>query len=915
MSRESALLAALTSEPASTSEIYDRVGYLTLTRVGLVPYHAFRADLGKLSAAGLIESHTGADGSTMWRLPQPSAAEDGHAGSPDLTRGVVPTSERDLLARVAMLSLEQKVRLLTGADFWSLHSEPAIGLRRVVVSDGPAGVRGETWDERHHSANLPSPTAIAASWDDELAEEMGRLLAFEARRKGVDVVLAPAVNLHRTPYSGRHFECFSEDPLLTARIGVAYVRGLQGAGVGATVKHFVANDSETERMTLDAQVDERTLRELYLAPFEAIIREAGVWSVMAAYNGVNGERMTESSLLRDVLRDEWDYHGLVMSDWFATRSTTASANAALDLVMPGPSGPWGPALARAVHDGGVDEAEIDAKVVRLLRFAARVGALDGPSAPPAPSFDHARVAGTLRRAAAAGFVLARNEGSALPLEPSSVTRLAVVGPNAAAARTMGGGSATVFPAYTVSPLQGLRAALGPAVEVGYSVGVHASARIPVAGAPWVRRADGAEGVEVRFVAGDGTVLGSEHRPGCAFTWHHSFAYAVPVERIEVHTVIRATEPGAYAIAASGIGRYRLSVDGEAVVDGELKLPAGADVVEGLMVPPQACYVLRLGRGEESEVVLAHVVGSAEAAGGQGGVSFQLGLQPPHGTDDEEIGRAVALARDADVAIVVVGTTAEVESEGFDRSSLSLPGRQDELVRRVAEVNPATVVVVNAGAPVLMPWAEDVAAVLLAWFPGQEFGNALADVLLGRAEPGGRLPTTWPQSERGMPSARPRDGVLPYDEGLFIGYRAYDRDGRAPRYPFGHGLGYSSWQYVSIHAPGRTAPNADLRVTIELRNVGLRRSKEIVQVYASHAGSAVERPVRWLVGFTVIEADAGERVTAAVIIKPRALEHWNVDAGRWEREAGTFRFHAGPSSAVLPLTTEIAILPESRRSAS
>jgi beta-glucosidase len=334
-----------------------------------------------------------------------------------------------------------------------------------------------------------------------------------------------------------------------------------------------------------------------------------------------------------------------------------------------------------------------------------------------------------------------------------------------------------------------------------------------------------------------------------------------------------------------------------------------------MVPPQACYVLRLGRGDESEVVLAHVVGSAQAAGGHGGVSFQLGLQPPHGTDDEEIGRAVALARDADVAIVVVGTTAEVESEGFDRSSLSLPGRQDELVRRVAEVNPATVVVVNAGAPVLMPWAEDVAAVLLTWFPGQEFGNALADVLLGRAEPGGRLPTTWPQSERGMPSARPRDGVLPYDEGLFIGYRAYDRDGRAPRYPFGHGLGYSSWQYVSIHAPGRTAPNADLRVTIELRNVGLRRSKEIVQVYASHAGSAVERPVRWLVGFTVIEADAGERVTAAVVIKPRALEHWNVDAGRWEREAGTFRFHAGPSSAVLPLTTEIAILPESRRSAS
>jgi len=352
-----------------------------------------------------------------------------------------------------------------------------------------------------------------------------------------------------------------------------------------------------------------------------------------------------------------------------------------------------------------------------------------------------------------------------------------------------------------------------------------------------------------------------------------------------------------------------------VFDGELKLPAGADVVDGLRLPPQACHVVHLGRGEESEVVLSHTVRSASAAEERGGVSFQLGLQPPHGTNDEDIERSVAMAREADAAIVVVGTTAEVESEGFDRSSLSLPGRQDELVRRVAEVNPATVVVVNAGAPVLMPWAEEVAAVLLVWFPGQEFGNALADVLLGRAEPGGRLPTTWPQSEHGLPSVMPRDGVLAYDEGLFIGYRAYDRDGRTPRYPFGHGLGYSSWQYASIHAPEHGAPNADLRVTIEVRNVGIRRSKEIVQLYASHAGSAVERPARWLVGFTAVEANTGEQVTATVVVKPRALSHWNVDVGRWEQEAGTFQLHAGPSSAVLPLTTEIAILPESRPSAS
>ena len=331
--------------------------------------------------------------------------------------------DQDLRSRVARLSLEQKVRLLTGADFWALYSEPDAGLRRVVTSDGPAGVRGERWDERDTSANVPSPTALAATWDCDRVEAIGRLLAAEARRKGVDVLLAPTVNLHRTPYGGRHFECFSEDPLLTARIGVAYVRGLQGQGVGATVKHFICNDSETERMSVDVRIDERTLRELYLAPFEAILRpsgggEAGAWAVMASYNRVNGPTMTESPLLRAILHDEWGYDGLVMSDWTATRSTEAAARAALDLAMPGPAerfGPWGGALLAAVRAGQVDEALLDDKVLRILRLAARVGGLDGAvPITPAP----VDIPRELRATAAASFVLARNERSLLPLDRS-----------------------------------------------------------------------------------------------------------------------------------------------------------------------------------------------------------------------------------------------------------------------------------------------------------------------------------------------------------------------------------------------------------------------------------------------------------------------------------------------------------------
>ncbi|MEA2217900.1 MAG: beta-glucosidase [Solirubrobacteraceae bacterium] len=806
---------------------------------------------------------------------------------------------------MAALSLEQKVRLLTGADFWSLHAEPAAGLRRLVVSDGPAGVRGERWDERDTSANVPSPTALAATWDEALVEGLGGLLAFEARRKGVDVLLAPTVNLHRTPFGGRHFECFSEDPLLTARIGVAYVRGVQGGGVGATVKHFVANDSETERMTLDARVDERTLRELYLAPFEAIVREAGVWSAMAAYNGVNGVPMTESPLLRDVLQREWGFDGVVMSDWFATRSTQASAAAGLDLVMPGPDGPWGAALLAAVRDGGVDEAAIDDKVVRILRLASRVGALEGTSAAAVPSYDDARVAATLRRVAAAGFVLARNDGSALPLDRSALGRVAVIGPNAAAARTLGGGSATVFAPYAVSPLDGLRAALGDDA-VDHAPGVLASDRIPVAGPPWLHAPDGGgPGVEVRFLSADGAVLATERRPGCAFTWLGSFGHGLSsadVARIEVRTVLRATVAGTYAIAGSGVGRYALSVGGELVVDAELKLPPGADIVEGMMVPPQAVHRVDLDGGQDVDVVLAHDVGSAKRDVGEIGATFQLNLRPPHGTDDEEIERAVTLARAADVAVVVVGTTEEVESEGFDRTSLALPGRQDELVRRVAAANPTTVVVVNAGAPVLLPWSDEVAAILLAWFPGQEFGNALADVLLGLAEPGGRLPTTWWRGEAGLPSTRPVAGVLPYDEGLLVGYR---RAG-APLYPFGHGLGYTTWEYEAIEAPDVVAAGAGVPVAVSVRNTGERRGKEVVQLYASRPDGGVPRPARWLVGFAAIEARAGERVTATVAVPARAFEHWDVEDGRWAVEPGTFALAAGGSSAVLPVRTDVAI---------
>lgn len=804
---------------------------------------------------------------------------------------------RELLAR---LTLEQKVRLLTGADTWSLYPEPAAGLRRLVVSDGPAGVRGEAWDARDFSANLPCPTALAASWDEARVRRLGRLLAGEARRKGVDVLLAPTVNLHRSPYGGRHFECYSEDPLLTGRIGAAYVTGLQASGVGGCVKHFVANDAETERMRVDVRAGERTLHELYLAPFDVIVNQAGVWSVMAAYNGVNGSTMTESPLLRSVLHEQWGFDGVVMSDWHATRSVEASARAALDLAMPGPESPWTEGLLEAVRAGRVAEELIDDKVLRLLRLAARVGALEGvePAAPRATPLPDEQVSAELRGAAAAGFVLARNHGQALPLERAALRRLAVVGPNAAVARTLGGGSATVFPPYTISPLEGLRAALDGHAEVVHSPGVRPHTRVPVAAAPHVQLPDGSgPGVEIRFLTADGGVLGAEARPTAARTWTSSFGPGIQweqVAQIELRTRLRAGAAGDYTLGCSGVGHFRLTVGGRLVLDTWLELP-GDDLAEVLVRPPQRTGTVHLDAGEEADLVLLR-----DVERGVGGAryllnSFQLNLEAPYLPDDQELARAEELARGADAAVVVVGTNAEVESEGFDRDSLGLPGRQDELVRRVAAANPRTVVVVNSGAPVLMPWLEEVGAVLLSWFPGQEFGNALADVLLGEVEPGGRLPTTWPAAEDQVLATRPENGHLTYAEGIHIGYRRFHREGTRPLLWFGHGLGYTSWEYLDAQASPTGGPGQDLQVRVRVRNAGARRGREVVQVYASRPGSSVEQPARWLAGFAAVEADPGEEAVAQVAIPARALEHWDEPTHAWTLEPGEFQLTAAPSA--------------------
>lgn len=803
---------------------------------------------------------------------------------------------RDELTRlVGTLDLAQKVGLLTGATVWRTRAEPAVGLREMVFSDGPAGVRGEEWDERRPSLLLPSASALGSLWDGQLAFQLGELLAAEALRKGVHAVLAPTLNLHRTPLGGRHFECLAEDPELAARTGADLIRGIQAHGVAATAKHYVANDSETERLTMDVRVDERTLREVYLAPFEAAVR-AGVWLVMSAYNGVNGTTMTANELLAEPLKGEWGFDGAVVSDWGAVRMTAQSAAAAQDLAMPGPDGPWGEALVAAVRSGSVPEKAIDDKVLRLLTLADRVGALGGGCSHPRRPSPGGSARRLLRRAVAASTVLLRNE-DVLPLDASALHAVAVIGRHASMPRLQGGGSAGVFPPDVVTPLDGIRARMRGRAKVLHAPGPDLGGLpLPLDPAGCQNPVTGEPGVLVRVLTATGRELCSEHRLSGR---QLEPPLAPGAHTVEISAMVRTVSEGKWTFGVGGFGRMTLAVDGQLLVEGEFARDT-EDPAAIHLDPPRQHAALWLAAGHA-----AHVVARRELAPDTGR-AVVVTAAAPEPDPDRALSAAVEAARDADVAVVVVGTTEGSESEGHDRTSLALPGRQDELVEAVAAANPRTVVVVNSGGPVELPWREQAGAVLLSWFPGQEAGTGLADVLFGQAEPGGRLPTTWGAALAHVPvrETSPRDGTLAYAEGLHIGYRAWLRAGRAPAYWFGHGLGYTTWSYDRLRVPREIGEGEPLAVEVQLRNTGTRPGREVVQVYLARPGSAVDRPVRWLAGFTAVRAGPGETVTASVEVPARMLRHWDTHEGGWRTESGAWRILAGRCAGDVPLVATV-----------
>ncbi|MCP2245555.1 glycoside hydrolase family 3 protein [Lentzea aerocolonigenes] len=752
----------------------------------------------------------------------------------------------DIEKAITSLDLRRKVRLLTGSALFALWPEPEIGLASLKLSDGPTGVRGAELRGGVIACVLPNATLLAQHWDVALAHEVGEVLADEAAAQQVHVVLGPTINLHRTPLGGRLFEAYSEDPLLTGALAAAYVRGLQDNGIAATPKHYVANESETERRTVSSVLDEKTLREVYLLPFEIVVEDSSPWAIMAAYNKVNGIPATEhTELVEGVLKGEWGFDGVVVSDWFATSSTAESANGGLDLVMPGPGGPWEDQLVAAVEAGEVAESTIDDHVRRLLLLASRTGAFGErtwPADVPAP--DSAVRREQLRRFAAGGMTVLKND-EVLPLNAS---RVALIGRHAVDTVAQGGGSAGLRPPHVVSIADGLTSLLGAAVSVVDGVEVRQRHAAPGAG---VLR-------DIRATTFDasGEVLASREMEVAELAAFGGWAQGAA--SIEVSGEVVLSEPARMLVGVRGFGRWTLEVSGEQH-DTHLAWADGI-VEEALLKPPSWTTEVLVSPGDR---ITARVREAAALVG--------LITQPVPRPPADAIGAAVRAAREADVAVVVVGLTDEQETEGFDKTTLALPGEQDALVAAVAAAAQRTVVVVNAATPVLMPWLAQVDAVLWAGLPGQEAGDAVAAALTGAIEPAGRLVTTFPRTDADALTPVPTDGSLPYTEGTAIGYRGASD----PLFWFGHGLGYTTWEYGT--ASTSTVDDVIDTVSVRLTNTGERPGREVVQVYLRPE----DEPVR-LIGWTVADVGAGETVEVEVPCSARVQRVW---AEGWQPLSG------------------------------
>jgi len=819
---------------------------------------------------------------------------------------------KDLAGRLA---LDEKIALMAGAAAFTLEGVERLGVPRIEVTDGPTGVRS---NDGTAATVFPVGVALASTWNVDLAREVGAAIGREALALGSRVVLAPTINIVRTPLWGRNFETYSEDPFLAGRLGAAYVEGLQGEGVGASLKHYALNNQEEGRMTVSVEADERTLREIYLAAFEHVVKAANPWTVMASYNRIAGVYATENRrLLVDILKDEWGYDGVVVSDWGAVHATAAAANGGTDLEMPGPALWFGDKLLAAVREGKVRTSQIDDAALRLCRLIVRTGALDGRP-PPTGELRTPRHRKIAEDAAVEAVVLLKNENDLLPLEAARLRRVAVVGPNATARRIQGGGSSQVRTDRRVSILSALTERLEGRAEVLHADGgdneVFPPAARPAMFSPDEGR--GQAGVLCEYFADraiEGEPVATRHERGLGKLVSHNLGGGQPAKfgAFRWSGWFWPEKEGRHEFSLRGPGDMRLWLGGEPLIDERTEGQPDRQDVGGRMVPRKTVATqLAAGRGYpvRIEYVRAHASHAEQPAGeaveGLAWEYVSLGVRTPRGS----VAEAAELAARCDAAVVVIGAASVSEGEGYDRDTLDLPGDQNALVEAVLAANPRTVVVLTNGAPYVLPWVDHAPAVVEAWMGGEAGPDAVARILLGEAEPSGRLPVTFPARLEDTPAYGfyPGGESVTYGEGLRVGYRHFDSGPEPPLFPFGFGLTYTRFRYSDIEAPETVKAGDSVQVTFRLRNVGERPGKETAQLYVRPRGPSVDRPVKELKGFAKVALQPREDKIVRFDLDARAFAFYDPTTRRWITEPGAYDLLIGGSASDIELQATVRL---------
>ncbi len=804
-----------------------------------------------------------------------------------------PVEERveDLLQK---MTLDEKLLLLSGdSSGFDTKGIQRLGIPPIHITDGPLGVR---WDK---ATSFPAGVAVAASWDTLLIQELSKAMALETKARGRDYLLGPCVGIHRMPLGGRNFESYSEDPFLASRMAVNWIKGLQSQGVIASVKHFATNDQEWMRNDYDVIIDERSLREVHLAPFEAAVKEADVWTVMAAYNKQNGQHCTENfHLIQDILKGDWGFKGFVISDWVSVYSTVNAANAGLDLEMPVGVYFQPDSLKKYIEAGQIKQEVIDDKVRRILRVAFKAGLFDKPKTKPDTTVfeKHKSLA---YKAAIEAITLLKNKDNILPLDANKIKTIAVIGPNARDVAIAGGGSSYVSPFYEVSPLDGIKNKFGNKIEILYATGdsiPRPSVEPAESSLLWSpdKTKNGLEGeyftnknlegksvlkqldAKIDFDYGVGSPNSSLIKPNFFSIRWNGF--------------IKVDESGSYAISTLSDDGVRLYLNDKLVIDNWTNHGPTVDQ-----------YICKLEAGKFHKIRL-------EFYEDGGGAVIKLGLKKLAGNDYDPIAEAAKIASKADVAIVFAGANAVLESEGRDRDGLELPGKQEELIKAIANANKNTIVVLNGGTPVKTDgWLNKIKALVHMYYLGQETGNAIAAVLAGDVNPSGKLPFSFIADYKQSPAFegyKDKSLKVEYKEGIFVGYRYLDKNNLNPTFPFGYGLSYTTFDYKNLNIENTSARN--YTILVDVTNTGKRDGDEVVQLYLSAPSNKIERPVKELKAFARVSLKAGETKTVKLFLKEKDFAYWDTQSNGWKLDPGTYEIGIGKSSRDIILKSKIDI---------